>query len=284
MHAANGQTINVGGEQNVYDTAMSKQLADNHVAMMQGVDANRVKLQQLNAMSGALQRIQQNGGTTGFGQDEVKEMQGAINAGANALGLGQQFDISDKEVMGKLARQISGAQAKDIGGNRTTNFDMQTMLSANPGLEISPTANQRMLGIDQQMTQRKIDIGQQMQDAVAAAVQQGKKVNPQQLEGIRATYDAQHHITDPVTGQDLSASPKLPEFNGGAAASTAASGTSPPQPASGGPAGASGSPVTSATTPAAAPAASTAPQGKPVQVQTPAQAMALPPGTVFMTP
>ena len=74
-----------------------------------------------------------------------------------------------------------------------------------------------MIGIAQQVTQQNIDIGQQMQDAEAQAVALGKRADPRQMEAIRANYDQQHHITDPITGQDLSVSTKLPEFGGKAA-------------------------------------------------------------------
>ena len=54
LHTPGGQTINVGGEQNLYDNAMSKTMAENHTGLMQGVEGNRTKLRDLNMMSGAL--------------------------------------------------------------------------------------------------------------------------------------------------------------------------------------------------------------------------------------
>ena len=107
---------------------------------------------------------------------------------------------------------------------------MQLFTKANPGRDHSPTANQRLLGIMQQQTQRDIDIGEAMQNNAAAAVQQGRRINPQQMEQIRADYDAQHHVVDPITGQDLSVTPRLPEFNQGQANAAAAQGAAPSAP------------------------------------------------------
>jgi hypothetical protein len=40
-------------------------------------------------------------------------------------------------------------------------------------------------------------------------------------QGIITNYDAAHHVQDPVTGQDLTQSYALPEFQGGSNSSLA---------------------------------------------------------------
>jgi hypothetical protein len=167
-------------------------------------------------MQGAIDAIQKNGGTTGgMGQAQVLELKKSINSGANALGMSNPFnenDISDKEFLTKFNRSMAGAQAKNAVGARVTNFELGNFLKANPGLDMSVTGNQRLLGIQAQIEQRNIAVGQAIRAAAAGAVSQGKRINPSQVESLIREYDDAHHITDPVTGQDLTQSYVLPEF------------------------------------------------------------------------
>ena len=55
-------------------------------------------------------------------------------------------------------------------------------------------------------------MGNAIRDATAAAISQGKKIDPVTVQGIITNYDQQHHVQDPVTGQDLTQSYALPEF------------------------------------------------------------------------
>ncbi|TIS09642.1 MAG: hypothetical protein E5X10_23120, partial [Mesorhizobium sp.] len=182
------------------------------MALESGVEAAQEQLRDIHAMQAAAQQIEQNGGTTGMGQPEIMKLQSAINTGANLLGVDQPFDISDKEFLTKFNRQIAGAQAKSAAGARVTNFELKNYLAANPGLEMSPQGNARLLGIQSQMLQRNVDVGQAIRSATANAVAQGKKVNPAQIEQIIRDYDDQHHVTDPITGQDLTKDVKLKDL------------------------------------------------------------------------
>lgn len=173
------------------------------IALAGGVPAAQTKLRSLTEMQSALDRIKQNGGATGIGTPELVKMQSAINTGANLLGIETPFDIGDKQIVGALNRQLVGAAAKGQFGARVTNFEMGNMMKANPGLELDPNANQRLLGIQTQIEQRNVAVGQALQDAAAAAYQNGKQFDPVAALKIVRDYDEAHHITDPITGVDL---------------------------------------------------------------------------------
>ncbi|WP_206517908.1 hypothetical protein, partial [Mesorhizobium sp. M1A.F.Ca.IN.022.04.1.1] len=224
--ASNGVTVNTGTPQSQYSDEMAKGLSGPHMALESGVEAAQEQLRDIHAMQAAAQQIEQNGGTTGMGQPEIMKLQSAINTGANLLGVDQPFDISDKEFLTKFNRQIAGAQAKSAAGARVTNFELKNYLAANPGLEMSPQGNARLLGIQSQMLQRNVDVGQAIRSATANAVAQGKKVNPAQIEQIIRDYDDQHHVTDPITGQDLTKDVKLKDL-GQPGAMGAAQGAAP---------------------------------------------------------
>jgi hypothetical protein len=199
-----------------YDTVMGEGLAKSHSALSNGVEDAQARARDLAAMQGAVDAIQKNGGTTGgMGQAQALEVAKTINSGAAALGLGQPIDekgISDKEFLTKFNRQIAGAQAKGAVGSRVTNFEMANYLKANPGLEMSITGNQRLIGIQAQIEQRNVAVGNAVRAASAEAVGAGQRVNPAKIEKIIREYDETHHIKDPVTGQDLTQSYTLPEF------------------------------------------------------------------------
>ncbi|WP_374309845.1 hypothetical protein [Methylocella sp.] len=67
-----------------------------------------------------------------------------------------------------------------------------------------------------QIEQRNIAVGNAIREATAQAIASGQKINPVQVQKIITDYDGAHHISDPVTGQDLTQSYVLPEFQGGA--------------------------------------------------------------------
>ena len=48
----------------------------------------------------------------------------------------------------------------------------------------------------------------------SAAISKGQKIDPVTVQKIIADYDEQHHVKDPVNGQDLTQSYTLPEFQG----------------------------------------------------------------------
>lgn len=215
--AATNVTTNVDTKgPDKYDTVMGEGLAKSHSALSNGVEDAQARARDLAAMQGAVDAIQKNGGTTGgMGQAQALEIQKTINAGAAALGLEPPINekgIADKEFLTKFNRQIAGAQAKGAMGARVTNFEMSNYLKANPGLEMSITGNQRLIGIQSQIEQRNVAVGNAIREATAAAVGAGKRVNPAEIQAIIRKYDEDHHVMDPVTGQDLTQSYTLPEF------------------------------------------------------------------------
>jgi hypothetical protein len=207
--------VDLNGSQS-YDKQLAEGLGKAHVALATGVEDAQTRARDIAAMQGAIDQIQKNGGTTGgMGQQQILDLKKTINSGLTGLGITTPFsenDISDKEFLTKFNRSMAGAQAKNAVGSRVTNFEMSNYLKANPGLDMSITGNQRLLGIQAQMEQRNINVGNAIRSATAEAIANGKKINPQTVEKIIRDYDDQHHITDPVNGQDLTQSYVLPEF------------------------------------------------------------------------
>lgn len=199
-----------------YDKQLAEGLGKSHAALANGVEDAQSRARDLAAMQGAVDAIQKNGGTTGgMGQAQILELKKTLNAGAAGLGVTTPFDekdISDKEFLTKFNRQIAGAQAKGAVGSRVTNFEMSNYLKANPGLEMSVTGNQRLIGIQSQIEQRNVAVGNQVRDATAQAISRGQKIDPVTVQKIITNYDQAHHVQDPVTGQDLTQSYTLPEF------------------------------------------------------------------------
>ena len=209
--------IDIGGPQS-YDKQLAEGLGKSHAALSNGVEDAQSRARDLAAMQGAVDSIQQNGGTTGgMGAEKIQNLKKTINAGTSALGIDKPFnenDISDKEFLQKFNRQIAGAQAKNSVGNRVTNFEMGNYLKANPGLDMSLTGNQRLLGIQAQIEQRNIAVGNAIRNATAQAISKGQRIDPVTVQKIVTDYDEQHHVKDPVNGQDLTQSYTLPEFQG----------------------------------------------------------------------
>jgi hypothetical protein len=199
-----------------YDKQLAEGLGKSHAALANGAEDAQSRARDLAAMQGAVDAIQKNGGTTGgMGQAQILELKKTLNAGAAGLGVTTPFDekdISDKEFLTKFNRQIAGAQAKGAVGSRVTNFEMSNYLKANPGLEMSVTGNQRLIGIQSQIEQRNVAVGNQIRDATAQAISRGQKIDPVTVQKIITNYDQAHHVQDPVTGQDLTQSYTLPEF------------------------------------------------------------------------
>lgn len=207
--------VDVGASQS-YDKLLAEGLGKSHAALSNGVEDAQTRARDLAAMQGAIDTIQKNGGSTGgLGQAQIQDLKKTINAGANAVGITTPFnenDISDKEFLQKFNRQIAGAQAKGAVGSRVTNFELTNYLKANPGLDMSLTGNQRLVGIQSQIEQRNIAVGNQIRQATAAAISKGQKIDPVTVQKLITDYDEAHHITDPVNGQDLTQSYTLPEF------------------------------------------------------------------------
>lgn len=199
-----------------YDKTVAGSLAKSHGALMDGVEAAQSRARDIAAMQQSVDAIQKNGGSTGgLGQPQLLDLAKTLNAGATALGADPVFNeknISDKELLAKFNRDMAGQQAKGAVGSRVTNFEMSNYLKANPGLETSLTGNQRLLGIKAQIEQRNAAVGNAMRGEAASSIGQGKKVDPARMEKIIRDYDEAHHVKDPITGQDLTQSYTLPEF------------------------------------------------------------------------
>lgn len=199
-----------------YDKTISGSLAKSHGSLMSDVEGAQGRARDIAAMQQSIDAIQKRGGTTGgMAQPQILELAKTLNAGAAALGQDAPFDeknISDKELLAKFNRDMAGAQAKGAVGSRVTNFEMSNYLKANPGLETSITGNQRLLGIKAQIEQRNAAVGNAMRAEAANSIGQGKKVDPARMEKIIRDYDEANHVKDPITGQDLTQSYTLPEF------------------------------------------------------------------------
>lgn len=199
-----------------YDKQLAEGLGKSHAALANGVEDAQTRARDISAMQAAVDAIQKNGGTTGgLAPAQRLELQKSINAGAASLGIEKPFsesDLSDKEFLTKFNRSMAGAQAKGAVGSRVTNFEMSNFLKANPGLDMTITGNQRLLGIQAQIEQRNIAVGNAIRDATAAAIRDGKKIDPVTVQKILSDYDEAHHVKDPITGQDLTQSYTLPEF------------------------------------------------------------------------
>jgi hypothetical protein len=210
---ANNIDMNSG---QTYDKQLAEGLGKSHAALANGVEDAQTRARDIAAMQGAIDAIQKNGGSTGgFGQQQALDLQKTINSGANALGIDKPFsesDLADKEFLTKFNRSMAGAQAKGAVGARVTNFEMGNFLKANPGLDMSVTGNQRLLGIQGQIEQRNVAVGNAIRDATAESISNGSRINPVTVQKIIKDYDEGHHIKDVVTGQDLTQSYALPEF------------------------------------------------------------------------
>jgi spore germination cell wall hydrolase CwlJ-like protein len=215
--AATNVTTNVDmNSGQTYDKQLAEGLGKSHAALANGVEDAQTRARDVAAMQGAIDSIQKRGGTTGgLGQQQILDLKKTINAGAAALGMDKTFDegdLSDKEFLTKFNRSMAGAQAKSAVGSRVTNFEMSNYLKANPGLDMSVTGNQRLLGIQSQIEQRNIAVGNAIRQATAESISAGKKIDPVTVQKIITDYDAAHHVQDPITGQDLTQSYALPEF------------------------------------------------------------------------
>jgi hypothetical protein len=202
-----------------YDQQLAEGLGKSHASLANGVEEAQNRARDVAAMQASVDAIQKRGGTTGgLGQQEQLDLLKTINAGATALGLGSPFseaDISDKEFLSKYQRKMAGEMAKSSMGSRVTNFEMSNYLKSNPGLDTSGSFNQRALGIQAQIEQRNIAVGNAIRAATADAVSKSQKINPVTVQKIITDYDQAHHVQDPVTGQDLTQSYALPEFQKG---------------------------------------------------------------------
>jgi hypothetical protein len=212
----NAPALSYGGE-------MLAPVVEEHKQLSAGLPKSQERLRNLNAMSGALQAIREKGDTTGLGVEEKTRLQSFVNTAANSIGM-QPFDISDKELMNKFGRLMAANAAKDAQGARVTNFELDNFLKANPGLSISPQGNERLLGIMQQIEERNIAVGRELRKRSTSKSPPSVQENEQWVQ----QYDEEHHIKDPITGQDITADPRLPDTGAGKTSGGSGSGVRVP--------------------------------------------------------
>jgi hypothetical protein len=198
----NAPALSYGGE-------LLAPVVEEHKKLVAGLPQSQERLRNLNAMSGALQAIREKGGTTGMGEEEKVRLQSLVNTAANTVGM-QPFDISNQELMNKFGRLMAANAAKDAQGARVTNFELDNFLKANPGLSLSPQGNERLLGIMQQIEERNINVSKELRKRATSKSPPSVQENDQWVQ----QYDEEHHIKDPITGQDITADPKLPSGGG----------------------------------------------------------------------
>jgi hypothetical protein len=198
----NAPALSYGGE-------LLAPVVEEHKKLVAGLPQSQERLRNLNAMSGALQAIREKGGTTGMGEEEKVRLQSLVNTAANTVGM-QPFDISNQELMNKFGRLMAANAAKDAQGARVTNFELDNFLKANPGLSLSPQGNERLLGIMQQIEERNINVSKELRKRATSKNPPSVQENDQRVQ----QYDEEHHIKDPITGQDITADPKLPSGGG----------------------------------------------------------------------
>jgi hypothetical protein len=211
----NAPALSYGGE-------LLAPVVEEHKKLVAGLPQSQEKLRNLNAMSGALQAIREKGGTTGMGEEEKVRLQSLVNTASNTVGM-QPFDISNQELMNKFGRLMAANAAKDAQGARVTNFELDNFLKANPGLSLSPQGNERLLGIMQQIEERNINVSKELRKRATSKSPPSVQENDQWVQ----QYDEEHHIKDPITGQDITADPKLPS-GGGSSGGTSSGVTVPP--------------------------------------------------------
>jgi hypothetical protein len=211
----NAPALSYGGE-------LLAPVIEEHKKLVAGLPQSQERLRNLNAMSGALQAIREKGGTTGLGEEEKVRLQSLVNTAANTVGM-QPFDISNQELMNKFGRLMAANAAKDAQGARVTNFELDNFLKANPGLSLSPQGNERLLGIMQQIEERNINVSKELRKRATSKSPPSVQENDQWVQ----QYDEEHHIKDPITGQDITADPKLPS-GGGSSGGTSSGVTVPP--------------------------------------------------------
>ena len=203
-----GTTIN-NATSKTYAQAMTEAVQNQHQGLIDGVSAAQGRARDIAAMQGALARIQANGGNNRHRCGGEGEAAKRNQHGATTLGFSQPFDVDDAQLLSKFNRQLAGGQAKDVAGARVTNFEMNNFLQSNAGLALDPNANKRLLGIQSQIEDRNINLGNQLRQSAAEALANGRVPNIAQNEQMIRAYDEAHHISDPITGQDLTKNAKL---------------------------------------------------------------------------
>ena len=72
---------------------------------------------------------------------------------------------------------------------------------------MSPQGNERLLGIMQQIEERNIAVAKELRTRATSKNPPSVQENDQWIQ----QYDDEHHIKDPITGQDITADPRLPD-------------------------------------------------------------------------
>lgn len=139
---------------------------------------------------------------TGLGSGDFLQLQKAQQTLYSILGVNDPAlneTINTKESFTKFATLAAAQIAKQDVGARVTNFDLQTFLRNQPGLDTSLQGNMRLLGVVDQVQSRNVDLARLAQQYRASGDWQGW------TKATQAYQDA-HPIVDPGNGQVLSTS------------------------------------------------------------------------------
>jgi hypothetical protein len=144
----NGTTVNVG-EQPSFAKELGTERAKDVSGKMKAGEAAGPVIEGTNEAIGSLGRMIKSGTTTGVGAEGLMKIKSAANVAMNSLGLPPLAgDLSDPNVFTKATNGIAMNSLKQLvqgAGGRITNMEVQQFQKMNPGWDLSPEGNMRML-------------------------------------------------------------------------------------------------------------------------------------------
>jgi hypothetical protein len=194
-------TVNVDtAGQRKFAQTLDEQRAQTVSGKMKAGEAAAPVIEGTNEAIGALNRMIKNGGTTGVGAQGMTKVKSAANVAFNALGLPPLAgDLSDPNVFTKATNGIAMNSLKQLvqgAGGRITNMEVQQFQQMNPGWDLSPEGNMRMLQLINQAAVRD--------QGLANVLKSVKSNDPADFDAAEQAYLAGRHLIDPVTHQDYS--------------------------------------------------------------------------------
>jgi hypothetical protein len=206
--AAGGQIINVNGEQSSFSSGLGTGLSKEVLNKMNAGDSAIPVLESTNEAMAALSGMMQHGGTTGIGAQTLVNIRNAANTAASSLAgtpVTPFGDLTDAGVFTKATNAIAMNSLKQLvqgAGGRITNMEVTMFKAANPGWDLTPGGNMKMLQLINQAAQRDQQLGQGLRQIVAGAAQKGAQPNPADFINFEQNHFATHHLLDPVNGTD----------------------------------------------------------------------------------
>jgi hypothetical protein len=211
--AGGGTTVNVG-EQGSFNKEFGTEQAKDVIGKIKAGDAAGPVVEGTNEALGALKNIIAGGGTTGVGAQGIVQAKSLINTIANSFGLPQiAGDLSDPNVFTKATNGIAMNALKQLvqgAGGRITNMEVQQFKTMNPGWDLSPDGNLRMLDLINQAAVRDQGLGQGFRKIAANAARSGGSPNPADFADFEAQYMPTHHLIDPVDHTDYTVAALAP--------------------------------------------------------------------------